>query len=150
MGRKLKATSRVGLSASAWRSLAKSAWSGSSDESGKASFQGLLGLAVMGTMVYLAMTVIPVRAAAYQFDDEVREQVVLLGSGRRRVTDQEVRRTIFTRSQELGVPIKERDIKIIRRRGYVHITVDYTMTVEFALGYRYDWNFEADYEGPSF
>ncbi len=150
MGRKLKATSRAGLSASAWRSLAKSAWSGSSDESGKASFQGLLGLAVMGTMVYLAMTVIPVRAAAYQFDDEVREQVVLLGSGRRRVTDQEVRRTIFTRSQELGVPIKERDINIIRRRGYVHITVDYTMTVEFALGYRYDWNFEADYEGPSF
>lgn len=118
-------------------------------EQGKGTIRGLITLLLVVVVVYAGLKFIPVRAAAFQFDDAVREQVVLAGSGRRRVSDDEIRNTIHQRARELGVPIEGRDIHI-RRNHDIRIEVTYTKRIEFPLDFHYDWTFHVLHEGPSF
>lgn len=120
-----------------------------SDERGKGTIRTLLSLALVAVVVYAGMKFIPVRAAAYQLDDEVREQVVLAGSGRRRVADDEIRRTILTRAQSLGLPVDTRALVIRRTGSEIYIDLEYDVPVELP-GYTYVWHFESHHVGPVF
>jgi len=120
------------------------------DEAGKGSLRGMVSLLVIVVLVYGGFKIIPARAAAYQLDDEVREQVILAGARRRKVSDDEIRRTIVQRAEALGLPVTERDVLIRRAAGNVRVQVAYTVRVEFPLEYTWDWNFESSHEGPSF
>ncbi len=120
------------------------------EASGRGSIRGIVSLLLVVTVAYGCFKIIPPRAAAFQLDDEVREQVILAGSRRRKISDDEIRRTLLRRAEELGLPIDGRDIVIRRRGGNVLVQVDYTVRVDFPLDYHYDWHFQASHEGPSF
>jgi hypothetical protein len=119
------------------------------DSSGKGTIRTLFSLLIVGLVAYGGLKFVPVRAAAFQFDDEVREQVVLAGSGRRRVGDAEVRRAILARAENLGLPVDSRAVVIRRSRTELRITVEYTVPVELP-GYTYDWHFVSEHAGPIF
>jgi hypothetical protein len=119
------------------------------DEGGKGTIRTLVSLALIALVVYAGMTFIPVRAAAFQLDDEVREQVVLAGSGRRRVGDEEIRRTILTRAQSLGLAVDTRALVIRRTASEIYIDLEYDVPVELP-GYTYVWHFESHHSGPVF
>jgi len=119
------------------------------DERGKGSLRALIALAIVGMLVYGGLTIIPVRSAAFQLDDEIREQVVLAGSGRRRVADEEIRRAIMTRAADLGLPVDARALVIRRTRGQISIDLEYSVPVELP-GYTFDWHFESHHDGPVF
>lgn len=119
-------------------------------ERGKASIRGLVSLLLIGSLAYGAFKVIPPYAAAFQLDDEVREQVVLAGARRRKLSDEEIRRNLLQRAATLGVPLDERDIVIRRIGDNVRIELEYTVRLEFPLDLHYDWQFESTHEGPSF
>lgn len=123
------------------------AWRG---ERGKATVGTLVALLVVVSGVYLGMKFIPVRAAAYQFDDTVREQVVFAGARRRRMGDQEVLRNLMERAQELNLPISTRNIRITRRSKSIRIQVAYKVDIELPFDYTYEWTFVSDHDGPSF
>lgn len=118
-------------------------------ESGKAGLGSLVALVLLVVTVYLGMTIIPVRAAAYQFDDTVREQVVYAGARRRRVGDDEVNRNLLEKAEELGLPVTKRNIRITRRSKSVRIVVAYKVPIDFGFGYSYEWTFVSDHDGPS-
>lgn len=117
---------------------------------GKGRVRAILTLLIVVAVGYTGFKLIPVRAAAFQLDDEVREQVVLAGSGRRRVLNAEIRRVIAERADSLGLPVEEREVQIERTDRHIRILVDYTVRVQFPLGYHYDWHFESSHEGPVF
>ena len=119
-----------------------------SHEAGRASLRGLLALLIVGSVVYLGFKVLPVRTAAYQFEDALRDEVVL-ASSRRRTTDDNIRRSLLERAAELGLPIQHQEI-VIRRPGrrYIVIEADYTVEVEFIGGYVFPWHFTPSAEGP--
>ena len=119
-----------------------------SQETGKASLRGLIALLLVGTVVYVGFKVIPVRTAAYQFEDALRDEVVL-ASSRRRTTDDNIRRSLLERANELGLPVRHQQI-IVRRPGsrYIVIEADYSVDVEFIGGYVYSWHFTPSAEGP--
>lgn len=119
------------------------------DERGKGSLRALITLALVGLLVYGGLKFIPVRAAAFQLDDEIREQVVLAGSGRRRVGDEEIRRTIMTRAESLGLAFDSRALIIRRTRTQIYIDVEYSVPVELP-GYTFNWHFESHHVGPVF
>jgi len=123
----------------------RSSWS---QEAGRASLRGLLALALVGAVVYVGFKVLPVRTAAYQFEDALRDEVVL-ASSRRRTTDDNIRRSLLERASELGLPIQHQQI-VVRRPGsrYIVIEADYTVQVEFIGGYVYSWHFTPSAEGP--
>jgi len=120
------------------------------DADGKGPLRALVSLLLIATLAYGAFKFVPPRAAAFQLDDEVREQVVLAGAGRRRVSDEEIRRNILNRAAGLGLAITERDVVIRRPGDNVRIEVEYTVRIEFPLDFHYDWTFESTHQGPSF
>jgi len=120
------------------------------DETGAGLIRTLITLAIVASTVYLALKFIPVKAASYQFDDAVREQVVLAGARRRRVTEQQIRSFLLERAEDLGLPIQSRDISVHHSRDKIRIGVKYTVQVKLLMGYVYDWNFDAEYSGPAF
>ena len=121
-----------------------SVWRG---ESGKSSIRGIFALAVMVGMVYFGMKLLPVRAAAYQFNDAVRDEVVFAGG--RRSSDEAIKRNLVDRAAMLGLPIERGHIRITRPAGkYITVEVDYKVPVEFVGGYTYQWSFSPRQEGP--
>lgn len=121
----------------------------SGGESGKGRLRTLVTLVLIGAVAYTGFKLIPIRAAAYQLDDAVRDQVVLAGSRRRRVTDEEMRRTIVDRAGDLGLPVMARDVNIRRTANTIRIEASYAVLVEFPF-FAFSWPFTASHEGPIF
>jgi len=119
-------------------------------ESGKSNVGALLAILLLIGGVYLGMKFVPVRASAYQFDDEVREQVVYAGARRRRMGDPEIMRNLMGRAEELGLPINKRNVRITRRAKTIRIQVAYRVPIVLPFDYTYEWTFVSDHEGPSF
>jgi len=119
------------------------------EESGKSSIRGLIALVMIAAMVYVTMKFIPVRAAAYQFDDAIRDEVVYAGS--RRTTDDQIMKNLLEKAIILGLPITRDKIRIQRSgRKYIIVESDYSVTIELLGGYQYDWSFSPRHEGPIF
>ena len=120
------------------------------DQSGKSSVRGLIALVIVVGVVYGGMKFIPVRAAALQFEDAIRDEVMLAG-GRRRPTDTEIKGTLVDRAKMLDLPITSGSITITRSgRKHIRIEALYTVTIEMVGGYNYDWRFAPEAEGPLF
>jgi hypothetical protein len=117
---------------------------------GKAKIGSLVALLVVIGGVYMGMKFIPVRAAAYAFDDEVREQVVFAGARRRQIGNEEIMRNLMAKADELGLPIRRSNVRITRRTNRIRIQAAWKSTVELPFDFTYDWTFVADHEGPSF
>ena len=120
------------------------------DASGKNSICGVIALVVVVGMVYGGMKFIPVRAAALQFSDAIRDEVVYAG-GRRRTTDEQMMTSLLERAGILGLPVRRENIRIQRQgRKYIIIEVNYTVVIELVGGYTYEWSFSPSHEGPLF
>ncbi len=120
------------------------------DETGKSSIRGLIALVLIVGMVYLSYKFIPVRTAAYQFNDAIKDEVVSV-SGRRRTPDDQIMQNLLDRAVMLNLPITRDKISIVRSANkYIVIEARYTVTVELAGGYNYDWDFSHRHEGPIF
>lgn len=119
------------------------------DESGKSSIRGLIALAMMVALVYAGYEFLPVRTAAYAFNDAIREQVIFAGS--RRSSDEQIMENLLDEATILGLPVRREDITITRSaRRYIIIEAQYTVVVELVGGYTYDWHFDQRHEGPVF
>ena len=119
------------------------------DESGKSSIRGVFALVLIVGMVYFSMKFIPVRTAAYQFNDAIRDEVIYAGS--RRTNDDQIMKDLLDRAVILGLPITREQIAIRRSgRKYIIIDASYTVTIELIGGYKYDWSFSPHHEGPVF
>ena len=98
------------------------------------------------SVVYFAMRLAPVQASAYQFDDAVRDEV-LLAAGRRS-SDDAIKRNLVDRAVMLGLPVQRSDIKITRpNSSYIIVEVSYEVTLEFIGEYTYQSNFLAKHKG---
>ncbi len=117
------------------------------DEAGKSSIRGIFALVLIAAMVYVSMKFIPVRAAAYQFNDAIRDEVVYAGS--RRTTEEQIMKNLLERAVILSLPITRENLSIVLSgRKYIIIDANYTVTVELLVGYEYDWAFSHRHEGP--
>jgi len=118
-------------------------------QSGKNSIRGLIALVLIVGTGYLCFKFIPVRAAAYQFNDAINDEVVYASA--RRTNDDQVMQNLLETASMLSLPIKRENIKITRSgRKWILIEAHYTVRVELIGGYFYDWNFDQRHEGPVF
>lgn len=116
--------------------------------SGRSRLGSLVALLIVGALVYGGMKLVPVRAAAFQLDDAVREQVVLAAARRARITEAGIRAAILERADELGLPVGPGDIEVRLRRTSVEILVEYEVPIDLPLGLGFDWPFSIDQSGP--
>jgi hypothetical protein len=111
--------------------------------------RGTLTLLLVAVAVYAGMKMIPVRARVFQFDDAVQQQALTASSQRRQPSVDQIRARLLARAEELGLPIRDRDLRV-SMRGTSHLTIDarYVVPIEFVGGFVYEWEFRSQYDGP--
>ena len=106
----------------------------------KSPIPNIFALTLIICIVYFGMKLVPVQASAYQFDDAVRDEVLLAGG--RRSSDDAIKGRLVERAVMLGLPVERSDIKITRpNSSYIIVEVNYEVTLEFIGGYTYQSNF---------
>ena len=96
--------------------------------------EGRVGLAIaiviVGTTAFLGLKIIPVRVAAYEFKDVIREEARY---GAVRDSDKEVHKRIMTRASEMGIPLSKKNLKVTRATRDITITATYEQPIDLKV-----------------
>jgi len=106
----------------------------------------LISLIVVGAAVFVGMKVIPVRIAAYEFRDVLREEARY---GAIRNTDAIVAQRILERAQELDVPLKPENLTVRRTQHEITIIAAYQHPIDLKLT-TYVYRFNQTEKAPLF
>lgn len=96
-------------------------------------------LLVLILAVYLGTKFLPPYVSSNEFVDSMESQAKEAAAGN--LADEKVRAELMRRSKELGLPIKESDIRIAHTGGEVIINVSYVVDIEVPIYGTYHWTF---------
>lgn len=107
-----------------------------SGERGGAKFSLLLTLLILGSLGYSAVKIVPTYVDNYQLQDSIETESRFALTGYPKKTPDDVRNDVLKKAQELGLPVKAEDIRVIMNNGSVEIGVDYSVTFDLDV---YQW-----------
>lgn len=102
--------------------------------------------AIIVFAVFSAFRLLPPYIAEYQLSDKMQEEARFAVVNR--YTEEQIRDTIFKEAQNLEVPIKREEIKVLASQSVVRISLDYTVPVDL-LVYKMDLHFTPSSENKS-
>ena len=115
-----------------------------------ASFKMFFGIFVIAASVYLGAKIIPPYFENYQFQDAIKNEATLDTYTPK--TEDDIRKAIYRKAQELEIPIGEDGIKVQRQgsqfNGMVIIRANYVVHIDLP-GYPMNLNFDASTENKS-
>ncbi len=112
---------------------------------GEGKLKAIIYTLILAAGVYVAVKIVPVYVANYQLKDKITEQARF--SVVNRYPEEQVRDTIFKVIQDLDIPAKREDIKVVTTNHGLQISVAYSVPVDFGV-YKTDLNFEPSSEAP--
>jgi len=115
-------------------------------ERGEGKFKGVLVVAVIALLVYSAVKIVPPYFSDYQLSDKMQEQARFAVVNR--YTEEQIRENLFRTMQELNIPAKRDDIKIVASNAIVKISLKYTVPVDLFF-YHLDLNFSPSSENKA-
>ena len=104
---------------------------------------GIMALVV----VLVSIKVAPIMIHVGELDKEIG--VLADRANRREYHDQRIRKSIFTKAEQLDLPLNKKSVDIKRTSNRIKITVHYTIRIDFP-GYTYVWDKEHFHERPLF
>src|SRR5690349_18355310 len=115
-------------------------------ERGEGKFKAILITAILLFGVFAAFKLLPPYLAEYQLSDKMQEQAHFAVVNR--YSEEQIRDTIFKEAQDLDVPIKKEEIKVLASPSVVRISLDYTVPIDL-LVYKMDLHFTPSSENKS-
>ena len=115
-------------------------------ERGEGKFKAVFMLVILVLAIYCAVKLVPPYIAEYQLSDKIQEQARFAIVNHS--TEEQIRNNIFKTIQDLEIPAKKEDIKIVSNDQVVKITVDYRVPVDL-LAYHVDLHFQPTSENKS-
>jgi hypothetical protein len=113
---------------------------------GEGKLKAILVLVVIVLGIYAAVKLVPPYIAEYQLADKIQEQARFAIVNH--ITEEQIRNNVFKVIQDLEIPAKKQDIKIVADDRAVKITVDYFVPVDL-LSYHVDLHFTPSSENKS-
>jgi hypothetical protein len=110
----------------------------SRSERGAGRLKTILVVVVIALIIYSAIRIVPAYVNNYQLADKMEEQARFAIVNR--YTEEQVRDNIFKVCQELEIPAKKEDIKVVSNNAVVKISLQYTVPVD-VLTYHLDLHF---------
>jgi hypothetical protein len=95
---------------------------------------------------YATFKLLPPYMAEYQLSDKMQEEARFAVVNR--YTEEQVREAIFKEAQQLEIPIKKEEIKVLASPSVVRISVDYTVPVDLLI-YKMEVHFTPSSENKS-
>jgi hypothetical protein len=115
-------------------------------ERGEGKFKSVLVVAVIALLIYSAVKIVPPYFSDYQLSDKMQEQARFAVVNR--FTEEQIRENLFRTMQELDIPAKRDDIKIVASNAIVKISLKYTVPVDLFF-YHLDLNFSPSSENKA-
>ena len=115
-------------------------------ERGEGKVGLLIAIAVVAVGIFLGMKFIPVRVAAYELRDFVEEECRFAAV---RKGDDEVRKRIMNKAEELDIPLEPKNLVLRRTRSEMIITASYTKDIDLKVP-TYVYEFDIEERAPLF
>ena len=115
-------------------------------QSGKGTLKAIVWTILLAYGAYAAYKIIPAYVAEYQLSDKMSEQARFAVVNR--YSEDQVRDNIFKVAQDLDIPVKREQIKVMASSSLVRISTDYTVPVDL-LVYHMDLHFTPTSENKS-
>ena len=112
-------------------------------ELGEGRLKGILIVVIVVLAIYTAWKVVPVYVNEYQLSDKMQEQARYAVVNR--YTEDQIRDNIFKVIQDLDIPAKREDIKVVSNNSVVKISLDYSVPVDVWM-YHTDIHFSPNSE----
>ncbi|MGH9683963.1 MAG: hypothetical protein ACRD4S_10175 [Candidatus Acidiferrales bacterium] len=107
----------------------------------------ILTLAVLGSMIFAGIEIMPAYFANYQLQDSMESEARFANSYPRKDTD-EIRDDIWRKVQSLGVPAKIDDIHVTGNGGIWEISIDYSVPIDLRV-YQFNLDFHPHADNKS-
>ena len=115
-------------------------------ERGEGKLKGILIVTIVVLGIYTAWKILPPYVNDYQLADKMQEQSRYAMVNR--YNEDQIRDNIYKIMQDLDIPAKREDIKIVANGNVVKISLDYTVPVD-VLMYHTDLHFSPNSETKS-
>ena len=115
-------------------------------ERGAGKLKTVLVLGIVLLVIYSAVKIIPAYVSDYQLSDKMQEQARF--SVVNRYSEEQIRENLFKTMQELEIPAKREDIKIVANNAMVKISLSYTVPVDLFF-YHLDLHFSPSSENKA-
>ncbi|HUA01436.1 MAG TPA: hypothetical protein VMB02_13965 [Candidatus Aquilonibacter sp.] len=106
-------------------------------ERGGSKLNTLVTLLILGAMAFVAVKIVPIYVANYQFQDSMESETRFALASYPKKSVDDIRDDAWKKAQELGIPAKEEDIQVSVSNNDVDITLDYSVSIDLAV---YQWN----------
>jgi hypothetical protein len=113
---------------------------------GGGTIKAILWTAILIYGAFVAYKILPAYVAEYQLADKMQEQARYANVNR--YTEEQVRDNIFKVVQDLDIPVKREEIKVVANQALVKIEMDYTVPVDL-LVYHLNLHFTPSSENKS-
>src|SRR5437764_15416662 len=107
-------------------------------ERGEGKLKAVIYLAIFLLMIYSAVKIVPIYVSNYQLSDKMQEQARFAVVNR--YTEEQIRDNVFKVVQDLDIPAKREDIKVVSNNSMVKISLAYSVPVD-VLMYHTDIHF---------
>jgi hypothetical protein len=93
----------------------------------------ILTLLFMGVMVFIAVKIVPVFFANYQFQDSIESESRFALTGYPKRSADDIREDLWKKAQDLGIPARKEDIRVVVSNGSVDLGVDYSVPIDLSV-----------------
>lgn len=111
---------------------------------GEGKLKALVYTAVLIAAVFVAFRMVPAYVAEYELKDKIGEQARFAVVNR--YSEDQIRDNIFKTIQDLDIPAKREDVKVVNTNHGIEISVNYTVPVDLMV-YKTELNFSPSSEG---
>jgi hypothetical protein len=115
-------------------------------ERGEGKLKAVVITAIILVIIYCAVKIVPAYVSDYQLSDKMQEQARFAVVNR--YSEDQIRENIFKVAQDLDIPVKHEDIKVLSTNSVVKISVEYTVPVDLPF-YHLDLHFTPSSENKS-
>ena len=107
-------------------------------ERGGAKIKTLLLVIIIGAIAFAAVKIVPPEFANYQMQDSLETEARFAIANRKPL--EEIRDDVWKKAQELEIPVKRDDIKVITNQSTIEISLSYTVPIDLQV-YQFTLNF---------
>ncbi len=107
-------------------------------EQGEGKLKAIVYTAILLLAIYSAVKIVPAYVSDYELGDKMQEQARFAVVNRYK--EEQIRDTIFKVVQDLEIPAKREDIKVVSTNEVVKISLDYTVPIDLFF-YHLDLHF---------
>lgn len=99
-------------------------------------------LLVVGIVV--AWQMVPVKLRTAEFHDYMEDQANLAAAS----SAESLKKRVLERANELDLPVGPKNLTVSKGGDRIKMYTEYTIVVEFPLGFTYEWDFVHDVDRP--